>query len=89
MRGRVIVCLGRSLRSGLHFYTTDMRKSGLMPVRHSLTDKAATDSWAGGALYNRGEGGPSHRESMVDLYSYYNFLAVEHLSLTKSYIYIL
>lgn len=28
-------------------------------------------------------GGPIHRESMVDLSVYYNFLAVKHLSLTK------
>lgn len=56
-----------------------------MSVHHSLIGRAAMYSCAGGALNNPKQGrGPTHKEYMVDLYIYYNFLVAEHLIRTKS-----
>lgn len=56
-----------------------------MLVHHSLIGRAAMYSCAGGALHNPKRGrDPTHKEYMVDLYIYYNFLVVKHLIRTKS-----
>lgn len=90
MRGKVTAMHAEVHKKGAPLLDNRYTKSGLRLAHRSLTGRAVTYSHVGSTLHNpKGRGDSIHKEYIVDLYIYYNFLAVKHLLILTKSVYLL